>query len=203
MANIVFMDNFDSFTYNIVNDLRTMGHNVVIYRNDLSVDFFMEKLETLEKAILFLSPGPCYPKDAGSMLEVIARAKGHYPIMGICLGHQAIIESYGGTITASDDYLHGETSYITHDGLAMFANLPNPVQVARYHSLKGENIPDALVINAQVNNISMAVRDDVNYVVGLQFHPESILTTEGYQILEQSIEWLEAFYLVKERCMEK
>lgn len=194
MANIIFMDNFDSFTYNIVDDLRTMGHNVEIYRNNLSTEFFMEKLAQTENPILCLSPGPCYPKDAGSMLAVIKASIGQYPMIGICLGHQAIIETYGGKIIPADDYIHGETSSIQHDGQAMFKGLPNPMSVARYHSLVGVEIPKALTINASVNNMAMAVRDDQNYVMGFQFHPESILTTEGYCLLSQSIDWLLNFY---------
>lgn len=194
MANIIFMDNFDSFTYNIVDDLRTMGHNVEIYRNNLSTEFFLEKLAQTENPLLFLSPGPCYPKDAGSMLDVIKASIGKYPMIGICLGHQAIIETYGGKIIPADDYIHGETSSIQHDGQAMFKGLPNPMSVARYHSLVGVDIPKALTINASVNNMAMAVRDDQNYVMGFQFHPESILTTDGYCLLSQSIDWLLDFY---------
>jgi len=194
MANIIFMDNFDSFSYNIVDDLRTMGHNVEIYRNNLSTEFFLEKLAQIENPLLFLSPGPCYPKDAGSMLDVIKASIGKYPMIGICLGHQAIIEIYGGKIIPADDYIHGETSSIQHDGQAMFKGLPNPMSVARYHSLVGVDIPKALTINASVNNMAMAVRDDQNYVMGFQFHPESILTTDGYCLLSQSIDWLLDFY---------
>ena len=194
MANIIFMDNFDSFTYNIVDDLRMMGHNVEIYRNNLSTEFFLEKLAQTENPLLFLSPGPCYPKDAGSMLDVIKASIGKYPMIGICLGHQAIIETYGGKIIPADDYIHGETSSIQHDGQAIFKGLPNPMSVARYHSLVGVDIPKALTINASVNNMAMAVRDDQNYVMGFQFHPESILTTDGYCLLSQSIDWLLDFY---------
>lgn len=194
MANIIFMDNFDSFTYNIVDDLRTMGHNVEIYRNNLSTAFFMTMLAEIDDPILVLSPGPGYPKDAGSMLDVIKASIGLHPMIGICLGHQAIIETYGGKIIPADDYIHGETSHIQHDGQAMFKGLPNPMSVARYHSLVGVDIPKALTINASVNNMAMAVRDDKNYVMGFQFHPESILTTDGYCLLSQSIDWLLDFY---------
>ncbi|MGL4675778.1 MAG: glutamine amidotransferase-related protein, partial [Wohlfahrtiimonas sp.] len=170
------------------------GHNVEIYRNNLSTEFFLEKLAQTENPLLFLSPGPCYPKDAGSMLDVIKASIGKYPMIGICLGHQAIIETYGGKIIPADDYIHGETSHIQHDGQAMFKDLPNPMSVARYHSLVGVDISKALTINASVNNMAMAVRDDKNYVMGFQFHPESILTTDGYCLLSQSIDWLLDFY---------
>lgn len=194
MANIIFMDNFDSFAYNLVNDLRTMGHTVEIYRNDLSKEFFLEKLAMTDDPILFLSPGPCYPKDAGSMLSVIEASIGHYPMIGVCLGHQAIIETYGGSIVPANDYIHGETSYVQHDGEKMYQHLPNPMNVARYHSLVGINIPEQLTVNGRVGDMAMSVRDDEHYVLGFQFHPESILTTEGYQLLEQSIDWLKEFY---------
>lgn len=194
MANIVFMDNFDSFAYNLVNDLRTMGHSVEIYRNDLPVEFFMEKLSATKNPILFLSPGPCYPKDAGSLLNVIKTSIGQYPMIGICLGHQAIIETYGGKIVPANDYIHGETSYVHHDGAEMYQGLPNPMNVARYHSLVGVDISESLTINGKVGDMAMSVRDNKNGVMGFQFHPESILTTDGYQLLEQSIVWLEKYY---------
>ncbi len=194
MANIIFMDNFDSFAYNLVNDLRTMGHNVEIYRNDLSVEFFKEKLAATENPILFLSPGPCYPKDAGSLLGVIKESIGQYPMIGVCLGHQAIIETYGGKVVPANDYIHGEASYVHHDGLEMYEGLPNPMNVARYHSLIGIDLPVNLTVNGHISEMAMSIRDNDNYVMGFQFHPESILTTDGYRLLEQSIEWLEKYY---------
>ncbi|OCG09090.1 anthranilate phosphoribosyltransferase [Gilliamella sp. wkB178] len=189
MANILFIDNIDSFTYNLVDQLRSSKHHVTVYRNTLPADVIIEKLAQMQNPILFLSPGPGAPSGAGCMPELLKRLKGKLPIIGICLGHQAIVESYGGTIVPAGDILHGKASLIEHDGQAMFQGLPNPLPVARYHSLKGENIPKSLTINAICNNIVMAVRNDQDRVCGFQFHPESILTIHGVKLLEQTIAW--------------
>ena len=189
MANILFIDNVDSFTYNLVDQLRHNQHNVTIYRNTIPADVIIEKLSHMQNPILMLSTGPGTPSEAGSMPELLKRLKGKLPIIGICLGHQAIVESYGGMIVPAGDILHGKASLIEHDGQAMFKGLPNPLPVARYHSLKGENIPKTLTINAMCNNIVMAVRNDEDRVCGFQFHPESILTIQGVKLLEQTIEW--------------
>jgi anthranilate synthase/phosphoribosyltransferase len=189
MANILFIDNIDSFTYNLVDQLRNSQHCVTIYRNTIPADVIIEKLSHMQHPILMLSPGPGTPSEAGCMPELLKRLKGKLPIIGICLGHQAIVESYGGTIVPAGDILHGKASQIEHDEQAMFTGLPNPLPVARYHSLKGENIPKDLTINAIFNNIVMAVRNDEDRVCGFQFHPESILTIQGEKLLEQTIEW--------------
>lgn len=189
MANILFLDNIDSFTYNLVDQLRSHGHQVVIYRNTLAAEVIIEKLSQLTHPILFLSPGPGTPSQAGCMPELLQRLKGKLPIIGVCLGHQAIIEAYGGNIAPVGDILHGKASLIEHDNQYMFANLPNPLPVARYHSLKGENIPSELTINASFKQIVMAVRHDNDRVCGFQFHPESILTLNGAKLLEQTIAW--------------
>ena len=189
MANILFIDNVDSFTYNLVDQLRNSKHCVTVYRNTIPADVIIEKLSQMQNPILMLSPGPGTPSEAGCMPELLKRLKGQLPIIGICLGHQAIVESYGGSIVPAGDILHGKASLIEHDEQAMFKGLPNPLPVARYHSLKGENIPNTLTINALCNNIVMAVRNDHDRVYGFQFHPESILTTQGVKLLEQTIEW--------------
>lgn len=189
MANILFIDNVDSFTYNLVDQLRNSKHCVTVYRNTIPADVIIEKLSQMQNPILMLSPGPGTPSEAGCMPELLKRLKAKLPIIGICLGHQAIVESYGGSIVPAGDILHGKASLIEHDEQAMFKGLPNPLPVARYHSLKGENIPNTLTINALCNNIVMAVRNDHDRVYGFQFHPESILTIQGVKLLEQTIEW--------------
>lgn len=189
MANILFIDNIDSFTYNLVDQLRNSQHHVTIYRNTIPADVIVEKLSQMQNPILMLSPGPGAPSEAGCMPELLKRLKGKLPIIGICLGHQAIVESYGGSIVPAGHILHGKASLIEHDEQAMFKGLPNPLPVARYHSLKGENIPKTLTINALCNNIVMAVRNEEDRVCGFQFHPESILTIQGVKLLEQTIEW--------------
>lgn len=189
MAEILLVDNFDSFTWNLVDQLRVSGHRVVVYRNSLPATTLVAKLGTMQKPILMLSPGPGAPAQAGCMPALLQQLCGKIPVIGICLGHQAIIEAYGGKVGQAGEILHGKASLITHDGTAMFAGLPNPLPVARYHSLTGQQIPDCLTVNARYQQMVMAVRHDAHRVCGVQFHPESILTTHGARLLEQTLCW--------------
>ena len=189
MADILLLDNIDSFTYNLVDQLRSSGHRVVIYRNQIAADTIIERLQQLEQPVLMLSPGPGTPAQAGCMPELLQRLRGQLPIIGICLGHQAIVEAYGGHVGQAGEILHGKASLIKHDGLGVFAGMPNPLPVARYHSLVGSNIPTELTVNARFGEMVMAVRHDAHRVCGYQFHPESILTTQGARLLEQTIDW--------------
>ncbi|KLN96707.1 anthranilate synthase subunit II [Moellerella wisconsensis] len=189
MANILLLDNVDSFTYNLVDQLRAYGHQVVIYRNTVSAEHILTVLASMESPLLVLSPGPGKPSEAGCMPAVLQAVKGQYPIIGICLGHQAIIEVYGGQVSAAGEILHGKSSLATHDNQAMFAGLDNPLPVARYHSLVGNKIPSTLTISAESNGMVMAVRNQQDKVCGFQFHPESILTTQGARLLEQTLAW--------------
>lgn len=189
MADILLLDNIDSFTYNLVDQLRASGHNVVIYRNQVPVDTIITRLKTLEKPVLMLSPGPGTPAQAGCMPALLTQLRGRLPIIGVCLGHQAIVEAYGGHVGQAGEILHGKASAIEHDGQGMFEGLPNPLPVARYHSLVGSQVPDELTVNAHFNGMVMAVRHDADRVCGFQFHPESILTTHGARLLEQTLAW--------------
>ncbi|TCQ87347.1 anthranilate synthase component II [Rahnella sp. JUb53] len=189
MADILLIDNVDSFTYNLVDQLRSSGHNVVIYRNQIPADVIIEKLSQLEKPVLVLSPGPGTPSEAGCMPELLKRLRGQLPIIGICLGHQAIVETYGGFVGQAGEILHGKASSVTHDNEAMFAGMNNPLPVARYHSLVGSQIPDGLTVNARFGDMVMAVRHEEDRVCGFQFHPESILTSLGARLLEQTLAW--------------
>lgn len=189
MANILLLDNIDSFTYNLVDQLRSSEHSVTIYRNQLPAELIMAKLDAMDSPVLILSPGPGAPSQAGCMPELLQKLKGKLPIIGICLGHQAIVESYGGTISRANEILHGRTSLINHDNQAMFSGIPQPFKVARYHSLVATQVPECLTINADYQGMTMAVRHDRDRVCGFQFHPESILTTGGIQLLEQTLAW--------------
>ncbi|GKW40537.1 anthranilate synthase subunit II [Pectobacterium parvum] len=189
MADILLLDNIDSFTYNLVDQLRSSGHQVVIYRNHLPADVIITRLQQMERPILMLSPGPGTPAEAGCMPELLQRLRGQLPIIGICLGHQAIVEAYGGHVGQAGEILHGKASAIDHDASGMFSGLPHPLPVARYHSLVGSNIPSTLTVNAHFNTMVMAVRNDADRVCGFQFHPESILTTHGARLLEQTLDW--------------
>ncbi len=190
MATILFLDNFDSFTYNLVDQFRTLGHQVRIYRNDCDLELLEKNALAQPDTILALSPGPGTPAEAGNMLPLIQRLKHKVPMIGICLGHQALIEAFGGKVIHAGEVLHGKVSKIKHDGQAMFAHLSNPMPVARYHSLMGSDLPQELIVNAAYNDIVMAIRHRDLPVCGFQFHPESILTVQGSKLLEQSVQWL-------------
>lgn len=189
MADILLLDNIDSFTYNLVDQLRSSGHRVVIYRNQIPAEVIINKLTEMENPVLMLSPGPGTPSEAGCMPELLNKLRGKLPIIGICLGHQAIVEAYGGHVGQAGEILHGKASLVEHDGEGMFSGLPSPLPVARYHSLVGSQIPAGLTVNASFNGMVMAVRHDEERVCGFEFHPESILTTQGARLLEQTLEW--------------
>lgn len=189
MADILLLDNIDSFTYNLVDQLRASGHQVTIYRNQVPADMIIRHVERMNNPVLMLSPGPGKPSEAGCMPKLLSALLGKLPIIGICLGHQAIVEAYGGAVGQAGEILHGKSSLITHDGMAMFEGFPSPLPVARYHSLVGTEIPSELTVNAHFNQMVMAVRHDRHRVCGFQFHPESILTTQGARLLDQTLEW--------------
>ena len=190
MANILFLDNFDSFTYNLVDQFRVLGHQVKVYRNDCDLEQIVQTALNTPNTVLALSPGPGTPQEAGILLPLIQRLKNTIPIIGICLGHQALIEAFGGKVVHAGEVLHGKVSKINHDGQAMFRDIANPMPVARYHSLMGSELPDELIVNADYNDIVMAIRHRNLPICGFQFHPESILTVQGSKLLEQSVEWL-------------
>ena len=194
---VFLLDNFDSFTYNLVDELRTLGLELIVYRNNVPAENILQKMRDKaqqdgqsKQVMLMLSPGPGNPSQAGSMLALLEAVKGEFPVLGICLGHQAIVESYGGKIIRADKVMHGKSSLIEHCGDKMFANMPQPLPVARYHSLMASNIPKELSVLANFADIPMAVAHLEDKMLGFQFHPESILTSQGSQLLKQSIEFL-------------
>lgn len=189
MANIVFIDNFDSFTYNLVDQFRSLGHQVTIYRNNIGADVIESTVTQLENPVVLLSPGPGAPSEAGSMPEIIHRLKGKVPMIGICLGHQAIVEAYGGTVAGAGEIIHGKVSMMAHQAHATYANLPSPLAIARYHSLVATHVPDSLTVTAEVDGLVMSVVQEQDKVCGFQFHPESIMTTYGATLLANAIEW--------------
>lgn len=191
-AHIVLIDNFDSFTYNLVDQFRASGNRVTIFRNQVTPEVVGQSLQESPDAVLVLSPGPGHPKDSGCMPELIGRYRGKIPIIGICLGHQAIIEAYGGKVGNANEVFHGKASLIEHAGSAMFQGLPCPLQVARYHSLAGTEIPGELEVVARMDDTIMAVLNEADRVVGFQFHPESVLTPQGITLLENTLAWARA-----------
>ncbi|CAM2953026.1 aminodeoxychorismate/anthranilate synthase component II [Vibrio rarus] len=189
MANILFIDNFDSFTYNLVDQFRTLGHQVTVYRNHTDLTVLEDTLQTLDNPVIVLSPGPGAPSEAGNMPKIIQQFKGKVPMIGICLGHQAIVEAYGGTVAGAGEIIHGKVSMMEHNNHATYMGLPSPFAIARYHSLVATNVTDDLTITAQVDGLVMSVVHEQDKICGFQFHPESIMTTYGATLLANSIEW--------------
>lgn len=195
VTKLFMLDNLDSFTYNLVDEFHCLGFEASVYRNTLSADFIFEKMlehtnNTGEPVMLVLSPGPGTPKNAGCLMALIAKCAGRIPMLGICLGHQALIEHYGGMVDRADEIVHGKASNINHCASGPFANIQNPLPVARYHSLIGKNIPEKLSTIADYNGMCMAVCQEEDAILAFQFHPESILTTFGGTLLAQSIDYL-------------
>jgi anthranilate synthase/aminodeoxychorismate synthase-like glutamine amidotransferase len=184
---LLMIDNYDSFTYNLVQYLGELGMDVRVYRND---KISLDEIEAMAPEQIVISPGPCTPKDAGISISVIKRFAGKFPILGVCLGHQAIGEAFGGKVVRADRLMHGKTSVIRHDGKTIFKSLPNPFEATRYHSLIIEraSLPASLEITAWTDQEEiMGVRHRDYPVEGVQFHPESILTAPGMDLLKNFI----------------
>jgi anthranilate synthase component II len=188
---MLVIDNYDSFTYNLVQYLAELGAEVRVIRND---ELPAAEIAVLAPSHIVISPGPCTPNEAGISLEVIKTYAGKIPILGVCLGHQSIGQAFGGKVVRAAKVMHGKTSQITHDGKGLFTGLPNPFEATRYHSLVIEktSVPDALEVTARTADPTgpeeiMAVRHKTLPVEGVQFHPESFLTTAGKDLLRNFI----------------
>jgi len=185
---LLMIDNYDSFTYNIVQYLGELGEEVQVFRND---KISIAEITALAPARIVLSPGPCSPEEAGISVEVVRHFAGKIPILGVCLGHQSIGYAFGGKIIKSATLMHGKTSPILHDGEGLFAGLPNPFLATRYHSLIVERstLPDELVVTAWVEEGEiMGMRHRTLPLWGVQFHPESILTQGGRELLQNFLD---------------
>ena len=185
---ILMIDNYDSFTYNLVQYLGQFGREVLVRRND---EIALDEINDLRPEALFLSPGPCSPKEAGVTVDVIRTFYRTIPVMGVCLGHQAIGYAFGGNVVRADRVMHGKTSPIHNDGKTIFKGLPNPFVAGRYHSLIVEknSLPDCLEISAEtVEGEIMGIRHRQYPVEGIQFHPESILTPNGKRIIKNFLD---------------
>jgi anthranilate synthase/aminodeoxychorismate synthase-like glutamine amidotransferase len=181
---ILMIDNYDSFTYNLVQYLGQLGEEVAVRRND---EITLVEIESLKPEAIFLSPGPCSPEQAGISCDVVRTFHTRIPIMGVCLGHQAIGHSFGGRVVRAGRIMHGKTSPILHDGRTIFAGLASPFPAGRYHSLlvERETLPDCLEISAETEEGEiMGLRHKRWPVEGIQFHPESILTPGGKRIIK-------------------
>lgn len=180
---VLVIDNYDSFTFNLVQYLGELGEKVRVARND---KITLEEVEELRPARIVISPGPCTPKEAGMSCRIIGHFAGRVPILGVCLGHQCIGAAFGGTIVRAGRLMHGKTSLIYHDGRTIFRDLPNPFEATRYHSLlvERESLPPSLEVSAETDEGEvMGLRHKEHWVEGVQFHPESILTAVGKDLL--------------------
>jgi anthranilate synthase/aminodeoxychorismate synthase-like glutamine amidotransferase len=178
------IDNYDSFVYNLVQYLGEMGEDIRVFRNN---KLTLAQIEDMRPDHIILSPGPCTPNEAGISLELIKYFKGRIPILGVCLGHQAIGQAFGGDVVRAPRLMHGKTSLVYHDGKGVFSGLKNPLSATRYHSLivKKETLPDCFEITAETElGEIMGIRHKEYLIEGVQFHPESILTEAGHAMLE-------------------
>jgi len=194
---ILMIDNYDSFTYNLVQYLGELGAEVRVERND---EITLADIEEMAPERIMISPGPCTPTEAGISLDVIKHFKGKLPIFGVCLGHQSIGQAFGGDIVRAEEIMHGKTSSIYHKGVGIFTDLPEPFEATRYHSLviEQDSLPDCLEITAwtetdcgEVEEI-MGVRHKEYAIEGVQFHPESILTEHGHAMLQNFLDMKQA-----------
>lgn len=191
MAVIYLLDNIDSFTYNLVDEFAQLGYQLKLYRNTVPADYIYQQMcSETSPVLLVLSPGPGSPSEAGSMPELLRLCEAKFPVLGICLGHQAIVEHFGGVVGRAGETVHGKTAAISLRPHRLFSGLPNPFLVARYHSLMATEMPNALTLLASDRHIPMAVINEDKRMLGFQFHPESILTTLGKPLLKNSIDYL-------------
>ena len=179
---ILLIDNLDSFSFNLVESFQRLGCTGRTLRHSVAASDALAIAQE-RKAVIVLSPGPGKPEDAGCCMELIALAKGKVPLLGICLGHQAIVKEAGGTICRAPEPVHGKTSLLEHDGHGAFQGLPNPVRIGRYHSLCTRDLPNRFIVHAHIDGMAMGISDPDAMQTGIQFHPESILTTHGDRML--------------------
>ena len=188
MTRVLMIDNYDSFTYNLVQYLAELGADVTVWRND---QFELDEVAELAPELIVISPGPGRPESAGLSMPLVERYAGEYPILGVCLGHQAIASVFGGEVVRAERIMHGKTSEIRHDGRGVFRGLSNPMTATRYHSLllARENMPPEIEVCAETEKGEiMALRIRGMAVAGVQFHPESILSPEGKALLKNALE---------------
>jgi len=188
MTNILFIDNFDSFTYNLVDEFEKRDCRVDVYRNNTPMNKIEELVNDQKPDVIVISPGPSSPQEAGNCVKIIQKYSGRIPIFGVCLGHQAVIEAFGGVVDRAPEAVHGKSYPITHDGKSIFKGLENPLRVGRYHSLIGVRLPECLTESANYQGLNMALRHKEYFVEGVQFHPESVLTPMGGLMIENLLD---------------
>ncbi|MGE0227874.1 MAG: aminodeoxychorismate/anthranilate synthase component II [Dehalococcoidia bacterium] len=185
---LLLIDNYDSFTYNLYQYLAELGADVRVHRND---EVSVEDCMAMGAERIVISPGPCTPDEAGISVDLIKAAAGKVPLLGVCLGHQAIGQAFGGEVVSAGEIMHGKTSMVTHDGRGVFAGLPNPFEAIRYHSLAiaPDSVPEELEVSAtSESGVIMGIRHRTMLIEGVQFHPESIMTRVGHDLLRNFLE---------------
>jgi anthranilate synthase component 2 len=187
--NVFMVDNHDSFTFNIVEALERLGASVHTVRNEIAADDAFARARQAN-AIILISPGPGRPEEAGCSMTLARLAKGKVPLFGVCLGHQAIVLEAGGEVVRAPEPVHGKASLLKHDATGPFADVPNPIKIGRYHSLCTPNPPPRFHVHAAIDGMAMAISDKAAKQVGVQFHPESVLTPGGQQILANVLDLL-------------
>lgn len=180
---VLFIDNEDSFVYNLVDACETAGCAVDVFRGDWPIDEALRYLERDRPRLLVLSPGPCGPRDARLAMQLLSAAPEELPIFGVCLGHQCIVEHFGGRVEPTGAPCHGKAAQIRHDGGPLWEGIENPFPAGRYHSLAASRVPDALEVTATLGSLVMAVQHRTRPIFGVQFHPESVLTPSGHRLL--------------------
>lgn len=191
-ARVLLIDNYDSFTYNLVQAFRALGAEVPVYRND---KITLAEAEAMDITHLIISPGPGEPSDAGISVEAIRAFAGRVPILGVCLGHQSIVSAFGGDIVRAERQMHGKVSMIDHDGQGVYAGIDSPMEIGRYHSLIADppTLPDVFTVTSRTDRGEiMGVRHHTHNIEGVQFHPESVLTPEGNTLMNNFLQMTDA-----------
>ncbi|MBK8480699.1 MAG: aminodeoxychorismate/anthranilate synthase component II [Proteobacteria bacterium] len=192
-VSVLLIDNYDSFTFNLVDEFARRGARVEVWRNELSAERALELALALPAPrLIVLSPGPGRPEDAGCCQALVQAACGRVPVFGVCLGLQAIVQALGGVVGPAGEIVHGKSVWIDHEGESVLARLPQPLQVGRYHSLVATRVPEALQVIARYRQLVMAVSHRSAPVIGVQFHPESILTPHGGALIDRTLAWAAA-----------
>lgn len=192
--HILFIDNYDSFGFNLVNDFRVRGAKVSVWRNDITATKAYELAKGLpDPSLIVLSPGPGTPGEAGCCIELIKLAQGQIPIFGVCLGHQAIIEAFGGKVGFAGEVVHGKTARVAHDRTGLFKDFSSPFIAARYHSLAATIVPSEFAVTGTCGDIVMAIEHITLPIIGVQFHPESVLTPMGGLLLDAVIRFAQTY----------
>ena len=188
MSKVMLIDNFDSFVHNLSDEFHAHGCEVMVYRANLATKTALEIIAQEKPDLLVMSPGPGTPPEARLCNELLAQAPKNLPIFGVCLGHQSMVEYFGGRVGPADEIVHGKSSIITHNGRGIFSGLSEQIHIARYHSLVALEMPACLTVTAQHNDMVMAIEHKERPVIGVQFHPESVLTTDGHLMIKNLLE---------------